>query len=257
VEKLSKRDLRSPDAFISFTQRILAKLNEHRGAILAFFAIVIVGGAVWAGFGAYRHSKEEKAQAVLFVAEKKLKAIEDSFARAALPDNKLPQAMKQTMTGTKPTGDMEADYKDALQGLREVVEKYPGTQAYVVASLNLAEIYTTHGKFDQGIPLLEKASGTARHPVTKGFVWNQLGLAYQGKGDCNKAIEYWQRINAEKELGFLHGASLVRTGLCYESLKQFDKAEQAYHKAGSLADDSDASRTAKKYLKLLKQGQNS
>jgi tetratricopeptide (TPR) repeat protein len=264
VEKLTKQDLRSPDAFISSARRALEKIAEYRSVLLVVVAIAIVGGVVWAAFGSYNHKREEKAQASLFVAEKKLKAIEDGFNKASNPPNLLPAAKdakkdKKDVVpqGPKPTGDLEADYREALKPLREVVETYPGTQAFVVASLNLAELYNQHGKYAEGIPLLEKAAQSAKHPVTKGFVWNQLGLAHQGKGDCGKAIEYWQKIEADKNLGFLHGTSLIRTGLCYEDLKQFDKAEQAYHRAEGLTGDADASKAARKYLRLLKRGQNS
>ena len=84
-----------------------------------------------------------------------------------------------------------------------------------------------------------------------------MALAYEGKGDCTKAIETWQKIEDNKDLGFLAGKSLVSMGLCYEKLHQNDKAEQAYLKAEGMVKDGETAKTAKKYLRLIKREQKS
>jgi TolA-binding protein len=241
VEKLTKHDLRSPDAFQSGMSTFTEKMFAHRGPIVSGLVGLLLIGVGWAAYNTYRDHQEEKAQEILFQAQNKSKTTEENFTKAA-PKLDLPKA----------TGNLETDYKDSLPLYQEVVQKYPSSQAAVLASLDLGHLYYEHKKYDDAVKVLDGAVKYARHPVTKGLALDQLGAALEAKGDCGSAIKQWEKIEQDKELQFLQGPSLIKMGLCYEKLKQIDKAEQTYHRAETLTSDAEAAKTAKKYLRVLK-----
>jgi tetratricopeptide (TPR) repeat protein len=276
MEKLTKEDLKGPDAFQSSFEIISEFFFHHRMTIIGTIAGLILAGIVWAALGVYNSNVEEKAQEALFIAEKKLDLTNSDFEKLKNPQKtpspigadgkkKTPdQLAKETAEASsefaklvKPTGDFNTDYKESLPLLKGVVERYPKSQAAVIASLDLSKIYQNYKQYDPQIDLLKSAASHAQHPVTKGLTLNRLAMAYEGKGDCPQAVATWQKIEDSKELSFLAGKSLINMGLCFEKLHQNDKAEQSYLKAEGLVKDGDTAKTAKKYLRLLKRDQKS
>ncbi len=251
-KKLTKHDLKDPDAFISNMSRISTMAFDHRRTVTAVVAVVFGSGLLWAGMGFYNDRRENRAQTDLFMAEKKLKSQEEEFGKSTNPPTNPAEKLKKEPV--KATGNLEADYKETVPLLKDVISKHNGTQASVIAALDLAKLYYDYKKYDEGIAVLEKTMDMAKHPVTRGLTIDQLANFNMAKGNCDKAIGYWQKLGQEKTLSFLQGSSLIKTGLCYEKLKQFDKAEQTYLRASGLTNDADTSKTAKKYLRLLKKG---
>jgi tetratricopeptide (TPR) repeat protein len=240
VEKLTKHDLQDPDMFLSWLQRAYDFLLNHVSKIIGTIIFIVLLGAGWAGYSLWNESRELKAQELLFQAEDILK--------------KADEAAKKTLTKIP---NLETDYKDAVAGFNNVIENYPSSQARVMASIELTSLYLRNQKTDLAIETLSKASLKAKHAVVKGLLWYQMGIAFEAKGECQKAIDQWQNIERSKDVVFLHGTTLVSMGLCYEKLNQFDKAEAIYKKAQGLTSDPDASRTAKRYLRLIKKAEAS
>jgi tetratricopeptide (TPR) repeat protein len=293
MEKLTKQDIKGPDAFQSSFEAVSHYFFKHRMPILGSLASLLLIGLLWVSYGVYSSNVESKAQEALFTAERTLNTTGDNFEKSktagerldALQKNKSAKSKKaldkkgddatkakaaadakdvaeeKALTEEtklqKPTGNLEADYKDSIPLLKGVIEKYPSSQASVLAALDLTKLYQDHKQYEPQVPLLEKAATVARHPVTKALTLNQLAIAFEGKGDCAKAIKTWQRIEQNKELAFMAGKSLLNMGLCYEKLNQNDKAEQAYLRAEGLVKDGETAKTAKKYLRILKREQKS
>jgi tetratricopeptide (TPR) repeat protein len=253
VEKLTKKDLKSPDAFISNMQRFSHWAYENRMAILGGVGVILIAAVVWAGLGTYHTQREEKAQDALFAGEKKLKTTEDSFNpnQAAQADpNEDPQAPtpkeKIVKKAAVPkTGDLNIDYKDAIAALNEVINQYGDTQAAVIAGLDLGRLYHDYKKYDDEIATLQKTVQSSKHPVTKAMALDNIGGAYESKGDCAAAITNWQKIETDTNMSPFLGEALIKTGLCYEKLNQNDKAMATYQRF------DDAEKEIKKFTDSL------
>lgn len=261
MEKLTKQDLKGPDAFISIMHRLSAWAAHHIKAISSVLAAIAVAAVIWAGYGIYKDSKENSAQVKLFAVQKEIKTIEDEFKKAETPPppeppkkDKKDKVVKEAPKpeGVKRTGEISKDYRNTLESYKSVISEFPRTQAAVLAALDLGRIYYDYKDYEATVSLLEPQWKKANHPALRGLCLDQLATAYEAKGDCQNAISKWQEIENDKAMSFLLGPSLIKVGLCQEKLKNFDKAEAAYIRAQSLTNDPESSRTAKKYLRFLK-----
>lgn len=235
--KLTKQELKSPDAFISHMAQIGEWAFENRMIIITAFIVVAVGVAVWASIGMFRAHKEDLAQESLFKAEKTLQDIDESFLPVKEDKPVDPKAAAKTAKDEKPsapkavaTGQLDVDYKTALPLLKDVISSYPSTQASVVAALDLGRLYHDYKKYDDEISVLTEAVPEADHPVTKAMLLDNLGIAFEVKGDCNKALEQWQKISDHPKMSAFYGKAIINSALCYEKLNQPDKALAYYEK---------------------------
>ena len=153
--KLTKKEIKGPDVFISNMQRATDWLYDNRVGVGIFLALLVAASFVWAAVGIVNTRKEEAAQELLFKAEKDLKTADDSFkSTTAKPDDKQDQddqgdqaapktAKKEPPKEIKPaavkSGDLSADYKSAIPELKDALSsKYPSSQAAVVVRLDLS-----------------------------------------------------------------------------------------------------------------------
>ncbi len=244
VEKLTKADLKRPDAFITETTKLAEWSFKHKNLMISIVLALVIFGIGWAGWGVYSDARESKAQNLLFSAEKIVKKLETPELPPSPPGIKTPP-----LPVAKPT---EEAYQPALTALKNVVMTEPSTQAGVFAALEFARINNQFKKYGANVEVLEKVKSSGSTPVTRAMVLNALAVAYEGKGDCNKAIEQWTTIESRGDMTFMHGNAYLEKGLCYESLGQKDKAEQVYKKAEGLGKNPEVAKTAKKYLRLMK-----
>ena len=85
MEKLTKQDIKGPDAFQSGFEVVSHYFFHHRINIIAGVGVLLLIGIIWAGSGIYGSSVEEKAQESLFTAEKKLESTNIAFEKAKAP----------------------------------------------------------------------------------------------------------------------------------------------------------------------------
>jgi predicted negative regulator of RcsB-dependent stress response len=230
MEKITKQDLKSPDAFINNMQRLGDWSYEKRGVIIGIIAVIVLAAVVWAGIGTYQTQKEDKAQEALYEATKKLNVAQESFTpteEQAMPGE--PAKAKKAPTATK-TGDVNVDFKEAVPALKDVIKHDGDTQAAVIAGLELAKLDHEYKNYDEEISVLNISAEKADHPVTKALAITNLGSAYEAKGDCNGAITQWQKIQSNAAMSPFLGDSLIKTALCYEKLNQNDKALATYQR---------------------------
>jgi predicted negative regulator of RcsB-dependent stress response len=217
MEKITKQELKTPDLFIRESSKVAEWSLKHKRNVMNGVIILAGLALLWAGWGFYAESRENKAQDQLFLAQKTAK------------DN--PSA--------------------ASEALEKVARDFSGTQAGVIASLDYAQ-GASEAKTDTAISLLEKTKSSASSASLKALAFYNLGILYAAKGDCNKSIDQWNQIEAREDMSFLHGAVFINKGLCFDKLGQKDKAEQMLKKAEGLIKSPEVSKTAKRYLRLLK-----
>jgi len=226
VEKLTKEDIRGPDVFISNMHRFSEWAYNNRKPLLGSLVLIAVLALAWAGIGTYSAKQEDAAAETLFSAEKTLNKVDQSFEVPKADAQGKP--IKDAKAAAVPTGKIDVDYKDSIDQLKDVITRFPKTQSSVIAALDLARIYHDYNKYDDSISVLTTASTVANHPATRGLVLQGLGLAYESKGDCARAVTQWQKIIDDKTMGPFQANSLIKQALCYEKLNQKDKAMEIY-----------------------------
>jgi len=247
VEKISKRDLKRPDAVTQTLGKATKWVAENRKAVqavvLAFFILCVA----YVAYAVLSERKEDKAQTALFKAE-------DSF-------NKLDAEYKKVETPPKPegkkkSGDLMTDYKEPVELYRAVINEYPGTGAAASAAIQLGRLYYDYKKYDEQVGLLETVAPKTKSPVLKALALNLLGVGYDAKGDCGKAAEVWEKIESDKKMRFLAADSALKAGACYEKMGQADKAKASYERVvKDYAElDPQSVAQAKKFLRTLNKG---
>lgn len=257
MEELSKKevkDLKKPDAFVAGVSAAWGGIEKYRMIVASLAVILLFGGAGYSAYNWQSKRAETQAQGAYFLAKKTLDDLAKSFevdkeaVIAAEKKNEKPVLPKQK------TGDLQQDFGPAVEGLEAVVAKHPKTKAAVMAGLELSTLFQDYKQPDRALSIMEKLEATtSATDIVHGFVLLHKGNAQQMKGDCNSAISSWQKISAEKGLLLLHAESLLRQGLCQESLGDKAKAQETYRKLSQDFADTDAGKAAKRFLRLVQQ----
>ncbi|OQW54270.1 MAG: hypothetical protein A4S09_06115 [Proteobacteria bacterium SG_bin7] len=273
----ASKEAREPDVFLRISGEIINRLKPHTKPILiasVVIAMVAIAGAV---LNFMQQNRELKAQSEYIAAEKayvkkttdateaqtKIKNLETELANLKKPAKKeknkeTPRAkadIEKDIADAKAkqlSGDFEKDYGSFVVGFKKVINDAPETQAAIMASLYLAQIYAENKKFEEGISALSNSRLKYREgKLLYGLAQMKLGQLLEQSGKCQDSINTWQRVLAFKELSYFHPEATLATAVCYETLKNVDKAQELYKKTHADFKNSPAGANAQKYLRLL------
>lgn len=250
MKKIDKKDLKSPDKFQQELQKGFQWTTQHSKLVgLGLLAFFVVGAGISAK--SYLDGRaESEIQAQYFQAEKKL--IDKKTAFQAGKDQTLDPKKKtpETPAGEKATGDFDKDYGSVAADLTKIIDQAPKSKAAKMAALNLSEVQVEYQKLPEALTTLKKVS-TSSHDLLSGLVQMQLGTVQADSNDCNSAVTTWSQVISNSDAKALHSAAKLKSGLCYETLKDLGKAEKFYTEAKNEDKDSATARAADKYLRLL------
>jgi predicted negative regulator of RcsB-dependent stress response len=254
MKKFDKRELKSPDKFQQELQKGFQWTTQHSKVVgIALIAFLALGAGLSAK--SYLDEKNEAdIQARYFQAEKKLDEKKAAFQTAQekpAMDPKKKNAQDAAPAGEKATGDFDKDYGSAAGDLMKIIDEAPKSKAAKMAALNLAEVQVEYKKLPEAQNTLSKVAAHDSHDLLSGLVQTQLGTVQADLNDCNSAVSTWGKVLANKEAKSLHSSVKLKSGLCYETLKDNAKAEKLYAEVSSGDKDSATARAADKYLRLL------
>lgn len=232
-------------------------LERNAKVVLALAIVAILAGLGYAGLQFVQSRQERVAQNAYYDAEKDYVKIRDGFDQARFrtlrpevrPD--APQA-EDARTSAPATGDLEKDYGSVLAKLEAVALEHKGTAGGAQAAILVAETYLNYNQPDKAVEFarIPAESLPAGH-VLGTLAKTLLGNAMAAKNDCQGAVRVWQQVLDAKSATYLHPEVSLRSGLCYESLNQPDKAAEMYRKVIVDAADTTAGSTAKGLLRAL------
>lgn len=246
ANKITKDDLRSPDAFQKTMEQSYSFMTRYGKLIVGLLAALVLVAIALLVMDALSDRKETKATAALYQPQRDYKKIQDGFQQAKTPA--APGADPKAPKPVAASGDLQKDYGSVIPGLEKVVSEHSGTVAAGQAAAYLAAIYQEYGKLDEAKAVLEKPlkdakGGTLIHAVLHMMQGNILA----SQDNCKEAVTAFQRVE-----NFLSVDASVKAGVCYEKLGQFDQAAAMYRKA-STETDSSSSLAAKGFLRALEQ----
>lgn len=226
-QKFTKQQLRSPDMVTAELQKGFTWTTQHSKLVgLLVIAFVVVGG----GFAAtqyFQNQKESELQVQYFEAEKAY-----FTAKTATPVGDI----------TAPAGQLES-----------IIEKAPTTKAAAMSALLLSQIHDKDAdrmKAEEALGKV-KASGQGLLPA---LVTMELGNVRADLGKCDEAVQAWDQVLANKEVSFLYAQAHINKGLCLQKTGKRDLAKESFTAAKAADPQSEAGRSADKYLRLLEQG---
>lgn len=213
AEKLSKRELQSPDRFQQEAGGIFEWLHEHPkevaiGGAGLLVLILVIGLA----FGGKKEEGAGKAGADLAAA---LELVDRPVGGTAAPGGEPPFATEQ---------EKQQAIVAALEGVRK---EHAGTTTAVAAALPLADAKFKLGQYDQALALYDEYLKEAPQGAQLRF------LALEGRaqslealGRDDEAIKAWDRLASEAPT--YADRALYGKGRILEKQQKWDEARAAY-----------------------------
>ncbi len=204
-KKITKKQLKQPDEFFTFTDHAFHFVMRHRKQFATGGIIVLIVVLSIVLFRFWEDKKEGEANQKLTLALESVEAVM----------NPSPQAT--------PAND-----QGALEKLDELTKGFPGTYAGKLALLYKGTLLLKMGQFDEAIQSFQTFLSKMGKEKAYGLLaLDGLGFAYEGKKDYEKAIEsYKQIITADEKFG--SGEAYLKIGRCYEKLGKSKEAVESY-----------------------------
>lgn len=204
-KKITKKKLKQPDEFISFTERSYLFIGEHIKKIGVGAILVLVLVSSFFLFRMWDQRKEDEANQKFMLALEAYQMVSSPYREGS-----------------------PADYKKALEGFEEVIKAYSRTSSGKHSLIYKGGIHLRLSEFDEAInaydTFLRKAGKERLYQL---FAFEGLGYAHEGKKDYEKAVKAYQEIiklGEKYQWAGIH-LSLAR---CYEKLGKNDEALENY-----------------------------
>lgn len=266
--KLSKEEVRTPDKFGLALRTLFAEAVKYKVLVLGLFGSFIIGGAIWYGIDYSNSQTEAKLQEKYYLVERAYEAKKKDFEEAAADAIKKnadkskknekaePDAPKKAVA----SGDLENDYGKIVSDFNELVSQHPNSKAGMMSSIFLAEIYSNYKQTDKALAILEKVNTKNQakdllHALTLFLKASLLADSNQ----CDKAQTHFENILGSKKLTFMESETKLRLALCYDKMKNSEKAKQLLTELKQTPTEmsqgmppmNTGSHEAEKYLRLL------
>ncbi len=227
-KKITKKQLKQPDEFITVTQRLFLFVEAHMKKISIAGIIILVIILAVVIFEMWERRNEGDAQI-------KFNAAEEGYEMAMSPYRE----------------GSPADYKAALAKFDEVIKEFPRTSSGKVALLYKGNIDLKLGDYDEAIKAYQAFLGdTGKNKLYQLFTWEGLGYAYEGKKDYEKAVDAYQKTVALDE-GFKSGEAYLNLGRCYEKMGKQKEALENYKSFLKVAQKSQMANEVLRKVSLL------
>jgi tetratricopeptide (TPR) repeat protein len=264
----AKDPLKQPDMFVSTVGRGWNTVEKNSKVVTTIVALLFLGAIVYVTMDFVNRRADRKASEELYKVEAQYLKIKDTFEKAKADAEKPPEKPKdkadaketaKVETPAQPaSGDLQKDYGTVLPGLEQVADKHANQSAGAQAAVMAADLYLEYKQPEKAVAVLDKVvTKQSSGDLMYGVAHLLRGSALAAKGDCNQAVSDWQKVVDSKKNSFLHPDALLKSGVCYETLKQNDKAMEMYKKVTQDHADSQAAQTAKTYLRAIETTANS
>jgi tetratricopeptide (TPR) repeat protein len=201
--KIDKKMLEEPDKLQLFFLYLRELINKHRSRIYAItgmlITIVLLAG-VW---HLYQLNYETGAGKI------------------------YAQVLETAMKTPSPAGDPAV-----ITGYKDLIAKYPRSQAAITAYYRLGNLYLGQHEFDSAI--LAYRDFLLKAPANSDLVtlaYNELGSCYGAKKDFNKAIESYEMAMKSKTASSFDALTYAGMASVYEKMNNPTKAAEFYQKA--------------------------
>lgn len=203
--KITRKEIKEPDEFITLWSRILAFAVAHKREALygmVGFLFVVLLLSAWR---AYSRNQEARASALLCEAQEALSPKSGSAVA-------------------------EPEAERAVSTLENLLSTYPRTRSAQTGRLMLADLKYRQGDYEKAMEIyrsyLDRGHRTAE---LTGLAWEGIAYCQEGQGKYEEAIASYRKA-AETQPSYYPGWALLGLGRCLEKTGKAEEAEEVYRK---------------------------
>lgn len=233
--KITRKEIKQPDQFITTSARIIEYVTEHRNQIVTGVALVVALVLIIAGWRYHKRYSENKA--VAFVGEGLV-----LFHEAEAEDD-----------GGELSEELEAKYRAAADNLKNAALDYSSTNAAIQANLYLGQIHFRIGEFDEAIERFQAViDGKQGEGEQIAIALDGAGYCHEFKGEHALAADVFRRI-VHMERSHLKEAAYLNAARNFRLMGDEERAIDLYESMLEHFDGSPNSAIVKTHLQILKE----
>jgi tetratricopeptide (TPR) repeat protein len=226
AKKLSHKELKEPDEFLSFTVRALRWINQQKVALIAgalALAVVILGTFAWKWYAL----SKEKAASVAFIQ-----------AREILDARVIPRDDSAGTSASDGSFSSEDDkYRAAIAEFEQVAKSHSNSATAALATYYLAEYSRRIGDYDKAIENFKsylKSEGPSGELAA--FAVEGIAASLEAQGKDDQAVQQYKRLtespfDMQPDRGLFHVARLEqKAGRNDEAVRLFNEIIEKYPK---------------------------
>lgn len=248
--KLDKKSLKGPDTFVSASDRAFAWIEKHTKIIGAAVGGVLLVVIAILAFNYINAQKETKATDALAAPQADLEKAQESVreARAKQMQDKLGDKKPQVSAPV----DYAKDYAPAVERIKAEIKNHSGTKAALVSGLTLASFLLEQKQFEEALNVLNLVTyRPGEGDMLSGFLNMHRGLIYLENKKFDEALQSYQVVLGSKQLKYFHPEAMLKSGVVHEMKGDAAKAKATYEQLTRDFPDTEASRSARQYLRIL------
>jgi predicted negative regulator of RcsB-dependent stress response len=202
--KLSKKELKQPDAFQSSIEMITDYISENKTRFYAIVTAVVLAVIIAVGIYMYWSNYQSSAK------EMYTKAQNDITKNIENPD----------------------DARANIKTYQELIAKYPHSWSARMSHYHLGNLYYNLGEIDNAITEYKKFVSSSRsdNAGIKFLTLTSLGYCYEAKKDLKFALEYFEKAQKSDNVGF-ESIGFRNIARIYEQLNDKKSALDNYKSA--------------------------
>lgn len=206
-KKISRKELKRPDEFLSFWARTFEFARIHvRKVLIGVGSVLVLALLIWA-WSAYSERQEARASRLLVQAQ-------------ALLQTPFVEGREEK------AGGEEVD--QAFELLEDLVRKYKRTKAWGMAQILLGQLHYEKRDYDAGIAAYDAFLKRGdRKPELTAMAWEGIAYSQEAKQDFAAAVTYYEKIR-KMSLAQVKAWAYLGIARCYERLDEYPKALDAY-----------------------------
>lgn len=230
------------------SQRALAQSIDKNKKIIAALAGLLLVGLVGLWVSTYVSKNAEKKASEEF-APLRQEVQERAKTYAEVP----PESPGGAKVPSKKSGDLATDWGDIPQRLKDFAVKNKDKTAGVEATVTLITILSDYKKSAEASETIAQvAPEQGGRPKTQSFLYMLLGNTQAEAQNCKDATVQWEKAAQIKGAEFLASEAYLRSGVCFNSLKDKTMAKSMFEKALANSSKESAQHSqAQQYLRAV------
>jgi len=243
VEKLSRKELRAPDAFQKAGFEAREWFQARQKMLLIGIAVVILAGT-GAGLMNYLAGRSETR------ASKMLGGALHSMNRPVKGTDATPGEIEEE--DSAPFATQRAKDEEVSKQLSELRQKYPRTRAALTSALPLAEAQYRLEDYDRALASFEDfLKGTPEGDVLRAEALEGEGYVFEAKGQLEQALLTFGQMARTSKTEFMPGMGLFHRARILMLQNKKDEAAKALVEVKNEHPTSAAARMAAERLAIL------
>jgi tetratricopeptide (TPR) repeat protein len=242
AEKLTRKELRAPDAFqrAGLQAREWLQDKQRLILILALAALVAGGGVAVASYVSNRGETEAS------------KALSSALKIVERPVRPEEHPAPQEPDAEEPFASQKEKDEALIKQLTELRQKYPRRRAAIAAELPIGQAQLRLGQPDEALKSIQEflRASSPDDPLRAAALEGQ-GYAYEEKGQLDQALASFDALSRDDKTDFLGGMGLYHRGRILMQQDKKQEAAEAFAQISSAYANTPAARLASERLAAL------